>query len=196
MPAEVPGPNVYNTGVSDLTMGPGQVFQHRKFGYKGVIYGWDRSCQREPSWNVRMEVDPNQPFYSVLPDEQDCLRLFGGLRVTKYVAQVWATLLQAPTNLGHAAAFLALQGSCLEAMRSMSISDCSACRWQTPPWILHCKANQTCASSRGSQADGPDLKDHATLRHAHEDWIGSFAEAWLFEVHLPCAAIFRRTFSW
>ena len=35
-----------------------------------------------------MQVDHKQPFYSVLPDEHDCLRIFKGGRTTKYVAQV------------------------------------------------------------------------------------------------------------
>ena len=65
-----------------------QVFQHRKYGYKGVIYGWERTCEREQAWNDTVGVDPNQPFYEVLPDEDDCLRLFGGVRLSKYVAQV------------------------------------------------------------------------------------------------------------
>ncbi len=35
-----------------------------------------------------MQVKHNQPFYSVLPDEHDCVRLFQGGRTSKYVAQV------------------------------------------------------------------------------------------------------------
>ena len=65
-----------------------QVFRHRTYGYKGVIYGWDQTCERDQSWNDKFNVDPNQPFYCVLPDEVDCQRLFGGVRISKYVAQV------------------------------------------------------------------------------------------------------------
>ena len=65
-----------------------QVFRHRTYGYRGVIYGWDRSCDRDLSWTEKLNVDANQPFYWVLPDEVDCQRLFGGVRISKYVAQV------------------------------------------------------------------------------------------------------------
>lgn len=35
-----------------------------------------------------MQVNHDQPFYGVLPDEHDCTRLFRGVRTSKYVAQV------------------------------------------------------------------------------------------------------------
>lgn len=65
-----------------------QVFRHRTYGYRGVIYGWDRSCERDLNWTEKFNVDADQPFYWVLPDEVDCQRLFGGVRISKYVAQV------------------------------------------------------------------------------------------------------------
>jgi hemimethylated DNA binding protein len=66
----------------------GQVFVHKKFGFRGVIYGWDRECARDEAWMKAMNVqNPSQPFYYCLPDETDCVRLFGGVRITKYVAQ-------------------------------------------------------------------------------------------------------------
>lgn len=33
-----------------------QVFLHKKYGYRGVIYGWDRSCQRDAEWLRAMNV--------------------------------------------------------------------------------------------------------------------------------------------
>lgn len=65
----------------------GQVFVHRRFGYRGVIYGWDRRCERDSEWAAQMGVDPSMPHYYVLPDEHDCQRLFGGVRLTKYVCE-------------------------------------------------------------------------------------------------------------
>jgi hypothetical protein len=90
----------------------GQVFVHKKFGFRGVIYGWDRECARDEAWMKAMNVqvrtvrgavwdcmrgtssscsthsplcpgcsaaqNPSQPFYYCLPDETDCVRLFGG----------------------------------------------------------------------------------------------------------------------
>ena len=35
-----------------------------------------------------MNLNGNQPFYSVLPDEPDCERIFTAVRISKYVAQV------------------------------------------------------------------------------------------------------------
>lgn len=66
----------------------GQVFQHKKFGYRGVVFGWDRRCERDEEWMRQMNIrQGDQPFYQCLPDETDCSRLFGGVRITKYVAQ-------------------------------------------------------------------------------------------------------------
>lgn len=66
----------------------GHVFQHKKFSYRGVIYGYDAQCERDAQWQAQMNVsNPNQPFYYVLPDASDSIRLFGGPRLTKYVAE-------------------------------------------------------------------------------------------------------------
>ena len=35
----------------------------------GVVYGWDKDCERDPDWAAAVQADPNQPFYHVLPDE-------------------------------------------------------------------------------------------------------------------------------
>jgi len=63
------------------------VFIHRKFGYRGVIYGWDRRCMRDEIWINEMNANPDVPFYYVLPDENDCQRIFQGVRLTKYVGE-------------------------------------------------------------------------------------------------------------
>jgi hemimethylated DNA binding protein len=64
----------------------GTVFIHKKYGYRGVIYGWDRRCQRDDAWMKEMQAS-DVPHYSVLPDETDCIRLFGAVRLTKYVGE-------------------------------------------------------------------------------------------------------------
>ena len=48
----------------------------RRYDYRGVIYGWDATCQAEESWIATMQVDRlrfgrEQPFYRVLLDERD-----------------------------------------------------------------------------------------------------------------------------
>ena len=66
----------------------GSVFKHRKFGYRGIIYGFDGSCERDDEWMRQMNISNRyQPFYYALPDESDAVRLLGGVRLTKYVAE-------------------------------------------------------------------------------------------------------------
>ena len=64
-----------------------QVFRHRKYGYRGVVYGWDRICARDVDWASKLGLQHDQPFYDVLPDEDECQRQFGATRISKYVAQ-------------------------------------------------------------------------------------------------------------
>jgi F-box protein 21 len=49
----------------------GQLFQHRRYSYEGVITGWDVSCDAGEDWIQNMSVDTlpkgrNQAFYHVL----------------------------------------------------------------------------------------------------------------------------------
>ncbi len=69
--------------VSKLSFTTPQVFRHKKYGYRAVVYGWDRSCDRDPQWAQEMGVRAEQPFAAALPDEGDCLRIFGGVRISK-----------------------------------------------------------------------------------------------------------------
>ncbi|KAI9833852.1 MAG: hypothetical protein M1826_006375 [Phylliscum demangeonii] len=48
----------------------GQVFRHRRYGYMGVIIGWDATCRNDEDWIRRNRVDElplarNQSFYRV-----------------------------------------------------------------------------------------------------------------------------------
>lgn len=67
----------------------GQVFVHKKFGYRAVVVGWDRHCAKGPEWARAVGVSNGwrQPFYSCLPSEDDCVSLFGAARASKYVAE-------------------------------------------------------------------------------------------------------------
>lgn len=82
-------------------MGWFKVVRHKRDGYRGVIYGWDRVC-RCPQYVVNTDVNFVQPFYSIVPgkflsaslwitwgwaDENDSIRSFGGPRMMTYVAQ-------------------------------------------------------------------------------------------------------------
>lgn len=54
----------------------GQVIQHKRYDYRGVIIGMDPSCQADERWIRAMGVQrlphgAHQPFYNVLVDERD-----------------------------------------------------------------------------------------------------------------------------
>ena len=68
----------------------GEVFRHKNFGYRGVVVGWDGHCNRPKEWltgNGMSAARGQQPFYHIIPDQADCVRLFGSTRESKYVAQ-------------------------------------------------------------------------------------------------------------
>ena len=49
----------------------GQVFQHRRYGYRAIITGWDATCEATEQWVEQMRVDRlkggrNQSFYHSL----------------------------------------------------------------------------------------------------------------------------------
>ena len=61
----------------------GQVLRHRKYGFRGVVVGWDRRPQVDVSgWDgvQGLPSGPDQPFYRALPDMGDCVELLGGPR--------------------------------------------------------------------------------------------------------------------
>ncbi|CAO1615071.1 unnamed protein product [Jaminaea pallidilutea] len=55
--------------------GIGSLFSHRRYGYRGVIVGWDAQCDASPEWMRQMQVDSlpaggrHQPFYNVIVDD-------------------------------------------------------------------------------------------------------------------------------
>lgn len=72
---------------AEVAYSVGQVFRHRKYGYRGVIIGWDQSCKAGPQWIASTGVahlphGTQQPFYHVLIDSRDR----AGAQVS-YVAQ-------------------------------------------------------------------------------------------------------------
>lgn len=59
-----------------IALGLGQVVVHRKFGYRGVVVGYDSACMQDDEWCTTMRVDElsngrQQPFYHVLVDRRD-----------------------------------------------------------------------------------------------------------------------------
>eukprot|EP00244_Chara_vulgaris_P013759 TRINITY_DN811_c0_g3_i3.p1 TRINITY_DN811_c0_g3~~TRINITY_DN811_c0_g3_i3.p1 ORF type:complete len:323 (-),score=39.05 TRINITY_DN811_c0_g3_i3:426-1370(-) len=54
----------------------GDVIVHRRYGYRGVIYGHDPECSAPEDWQEATRIDMlnegrNQPFYHVLVDSRD-----------------------------------------------------------------------------------------------------------------------------
>eukprot|EP00850_Spirogloea_muscicola_P005345 SM000024S07807 [mRNA] locus=s24:642022:643937:+ [translate_table: standard] len=70
-----------------VTFRVGDVIIHRRYGYRGVVYGHDPECSAPQEWQEAMKIDalpkgPNQPFYHILVDTRDRP---GGM--STYVAQ-------------------------------------------------------------------------------------------------------------
>ncbi|KAL3159165.1 hypothetical protein ABBQ32_011153 [Trebouxia sp. C0010 RCD-2024] len=54
----------------------GDVIRHKRYHYRGVIYGWDPECKAEEEWMQQMRIDQlpggrHQPYYHVLVDHRD-----------------------------------------------------------------------------------------------------------------------------
>jgi len=59
---------------------PGQLVQHRRYGYRGVVVALDPSCRASDDWYHRNKTQPprSQPWYHILVD---------GGEVTTYAAE-------------------------------------------------------------------------------------------------------------
>ena len=49
---------------------PGQLVQHRRYGYRGVVVERDEFCQADDKWYAKNQTQParDQPWYHVLVD--------------------------------------------------------------------------------------------------------------------------------
>lgn len=82
--------------VSPVVFRIGEVVRHRKFGYRGVVLGWDIRPLGDATaiasrWEgvVGLPSGADQPFYRILPDEQDVETFLGpgSFRSSFYVAE-------------------------------------------------------------------------------------------------------------
>lgn len=74
----------------DVKYSIGQVFRHKKFMFRCVIYDWNvRPVIDVSNWDgvIGLERGANQPFYFVIPDMDDCITHLGGPRDQRYVAE-------------------------------------------------------------------------------------------------------------
>lgn len=80
----------------------GQHFRHKRYGYMGMIFGWDFKCEADPRWISQMRVDDlpggrGQPFYNIMYvlhmlmlEEKRCVLTFCGRaddKSQRYVAE-------------------------------------------------------------------------------------------------------------
>ena len=68
---------------------PGQVVKHKLYNFRGVVQSRDaRPRFNVSNWDGLKEIESlEQPFYVVIPDEDDCKREFGSVRQWRYVIQ-------------------------------------------------------------------------------------------------------------
>lgn len=64
-------PNPRGDNTKGVSFKIGQHFQHKRYGYEGVVIGWDLRCGAEDRWIMQMRVDDlprgrEQPFYNVV----------------------------------------------------------------------------------------------------------------------------------
>lgn len=68
----------------------GDVVRHKKYGFRGVVVAWDSTPSVDVSnWDGVRDIENvmEQPFYTVVPDKEDCIEAFGGERNLRYVCQ-------------------------------------------------------------------------------------------------------------
>jgi hemimethylated DNA binding protein len=73
----------------------GDVVEHQKYGFRGVIVAWDPKPSIDVSrWDGLQHIkDPQEyPFYHIIPDQSDCIQAFGGERSSRYVCEANLTL--------------------------------------------------------------------------------------------------------
>ena len=75
---------------SHLKFGIGDVVFHKGFGFRGVVVAFDHKPTVDVSrWDGLVDIkDPlEKPFYHVIPDQQDCIDVFGSERGMRYVCE-------------------------------------------------------------------------------------------------------------
>lgn len=67
----------------------GEVLRHKRFGYRCIVFGWDKQPALDVSgWDGMRGVSTKQPFYHVLPDSTDSVAFLASQGAhRRYVAQ-------------------------------------------------------------------------------------------------------------
>ncbi len=78
----------------------GQVCRHKKFGYRGIVFQWDHRPVSDIVSTFEGVIGTprgsNQPFYHILPDFNDAIAFFGGVRDVRYVCEDNLELVEEP----------------------------------------------------------------------------------------------------
>lgn len=76
--------------IDDIHFRLGDIVEHTKYGFRGVVVAWDPKPAVDVSmWDGLGDIDdPNEkPFYHIIPDQSDCIKIFGGERPFRYVCE-------------------------------------------------------------------------------------------------------------
>jgi hemimethylated DNA binding protein len=68
----------------------GQIVQHKKYGFRGVIMAWDpKPAVDVTHWDGLTDIEnaSDLPFYHIVPDQKDCIEAFGAERPFRYVCE-------------------------------------------------------------------------------------------------------------
>ncbi|KAG8169909.1 hypothetical protein KVR01_000654 [Diaporthe batatas] len=73
--AEPIEPKIRAALIGEIQFRVGQHFEHRRYGYKGFIVGWDGRCEADTEWIEMMQVDNLrrgrlQPFYNIVAEDK------------------------------------------------------------------------------------------------------------------------------
>ncbi|POS73942.1 hypothetical protein DHEL01_v207662 [Diaporthe helianthi] len=73
--AEPIEPKIRAAEIGEIQYRVGQHFEHRRYGYKGFIIGWDGRCEADSEWIELMQVDNLrrgrlQPFYNIVAEDK------------------------------------------------------------------------------------------------------------------------------
>jgi hemimethylated DNA binding protein len=75
---------------SQMNFSLGDVVYHKVFGFRGVVVAFDHRPSIDVSrWDGVQHIDNplELPFYHIVPDQQDCLEIFGSERGMRYVCE-------------------------------------------------------------------------------------------------------------
>ena len=73
----------------DFKFKVGEVVRHKLYGFRGVVNSMDSEARFDVSnWDGLRDVETlDQPFYVIIPDEEDCVEAFGQARQWRYVIE-------------------------------------------------------------------------------------------------------------